>query len=60
MRALEIITGHVMYIPAYTYKFQLKTTLDTIPKQAKKLGFVSIWFSFCAALFLLNRYLQFT
>ena len=32
--------------------------LDTqIPDQAKKLGFVSIWFSFCAALFLLNRYL---
>ena len=30
--------------------------LDTIPAQAKKLGFVSIWFSFCAALFLLNRY----
>ena len=33
---------------------------DRIPPQAKKLGFVSIWFSFCAALFLLNRYLQFT
>ena len=28
MRALEIITGHVIYNPAYTYKFQLKTTLD--------------------------------
>ena len=27
MRALEIITGHVIYNPAYTYKFQLKTTL---------------------------------
>ena len=27
MRALEIITGHVMYYNlAYTYKFQLKTT----------------------------------
>ena len=26
MRALEIITGHVIYNPAYTYKFQLKTT----------------------------------
>ena len=22
----EIITGHVIYNPAYTYKFQLKTT----------------------------------
>ena len=28
MRALEFITGHVIYNPAYTYKFQLKTTLD--------------------------------
>ena len=26
MRALEIITGHVINSPAYTYKFQLKTT----------------------------------
>ena len=26
MRALEIIAGHVIYNPAYTYKFQLKTT----------------------------------
>ena len=26
MRALESITGHVIYNPAYTYKFQLKTT----------------------------------
>ena len=25
MRALEIITGHVINNPAYTYKFQLKT-----------------------------------
>ena len=29
MRALEFITGHVIYNPAYTYKFQLKTTPDT-------------------------------
>ena len=29
MRALEFITGHVIYNPAYTYKFQLKTTEDT-------------------------------
>ena len=27
MRALEFITGHVIYNSAYTYKFQLKTTL---------------------------------
>ena len=25
MRALKFITGHVIYNPAYTYKFQLKT-----------------------------------
>ena len=28
MRALEFITGHVIYNPAYTYKFQLKTTQE--------------------------------
>ena len=27
MRAHEFITGHVIYNPAYTYKFQLKTTI---------------------------------
>ena len=26
MSELEIITGHVIYNPTYTYKFQLKTT----------------------------------
>ena len=26
----EFITGHVIYNPAYTYKFQLKTTKDVI------------------------------
>ena len=26
----RIITGHVIYNPAYTYKFQLKTTLRAI------------------------------
>ena len=34
MRALEFITGHVIYNLAYTYKFQLKTTqvvIDTNP-----------------------------
>ena len=30
MRALEIITGHVIYNPTYTYKFQLKTTIDSV------------------------------
>ena len=28
MRALKFITGHVIYNPANTYKFQLKTTID--------------------------------
>ena len=27
MRAFKFITGHVIYNPAYTYKFQLKTTI---------------------------------
>ena len=30
MRALEFITGHVIYNPAYTYKYQLKTTQDKL------------------------------
>ena len=30
MRALEYKTGHVIYNPAYAYKFQLKTTLICI------------------------------
>ena len=34
MRALEFIIGHVKYNPAYTYKFQLKTTLVSLfPKK---------------------------
>ena len=33
MRALKFITGHVIYNPAYTYKFQLKTTLDWTPTE---------------------------
>ena len=28
MRTLKFITGHVIYNPAYTYKFQLKITLN--------------------------------
>ena len=35
MRALEFITGHVIYSPAYTYKFQLKTTTDHLPSPYK-------------------------
>ena len=30
MRALQFITGHVIHKPAYTYKFQLKTTHDKL------------------------------
>ena len=29
MRAPEFMTGHVIYNTAYTYKFQMKTTLNT-------------------------------
>ena len=36
MRALKFITGHVIYNPAYTYKFQLKTTIDIL--QSVKTG----------------------
>ena len=35
MRALKFITGHVIYNPAYTYKFQLKTTIDHLPSPYK-------------------------
>ena len=31
MRALKFRTGHVIYNPVYTYKFQLKTTKATFP-----------------------------
>ena len=34
MRVLEFITGHVIYNPAYTYKFQLKTILEYMGKVA--------------------------
>ena len=30
MRALKFLAGHVTYNPAYTYKFQLKTTKEII------------------------------
>ena len=31
MRTLEFKTGHVIFTLAYTYKFQLKTTMVTHP-----------------------------
>ena len=37
MGAIEFITGHVIYNPAYTYKFQLKTT-NAIIKDKKVYG----------------------
>ena len=37
MRALEFITGHVIYNQAYTYKFQLKTTKTIDVTAAEKL-----------------------
>ena len=40
MRAVEFITGHVIYNPAYTYKFQLKTTMKRT---------VLFWWSFAVA-----------
>ena len=41
MRALEFITGHVIYNPAYTYKFQLKTTIDGQRKFIKDVASVA-------------------
>ena len=38
MRALEFVTGHVIYNLAYTYKFQLKTTLILIVKLKNRFG----------------------
>ena len=35
MRALEFITGHVIYNSAYTYKFQLKTTLALLAQNSE-------------------------
>ena len=34
----QFITGHVMYNPAYTYKFQLKTTLDIMDDLLSNFG----------------------
>ena len=36
MRALKIITGHVIYNPAYNYKFQLKTALIAIELSGRR------------------------
>ena len=47
MRALKFITGHVIYNSAYTYKFQLKTTQDTLEMCSKEAEFKSILFSLC-------------
>ena len=42
MRALEIITGHLIYNPAYTYNFQLKTpkvlSIEPMAKTIDSLG----------------------
>ena len=32
----QIITGHVIYNPAYTYKFQLKTTIELLAEPPEK------------------------
>ena len=48
MRALKFITGHVIYNPAYTYKFQLKTTiywLYRLPYSHYEWNEMDIWFS---------------
>ena len=36
----EFITGHVIYNPAYTYKFQLKTTLESNNHSTEMASFV--------------------
>ena len=54
MRALEFITGHVIYNPAYTYKLQLKTTIESghqkkylaKPKLKYLLTFISLRYPF--------------
>ena len=42
MRALEFITGHVTYNPAYTYKFQLKTTQVPINLPLSYMGYGAV------------------
>ena len=41
----QFITGHVIYNPAYTYKFQLKTTKDKRGRQLE--SYKLAWASFC-------------
>ena len=45
IRALKIITGHVIYNPSYNYKFQLKTTqveMTSRQRREANLGIVLI------------------
>ena len=46
MRALEFITGHVIYKPAYTYKFQLKITEDGVDEMKEDLNASKIMYGF--------------
>ena len=39
MRALEFITGHVIYNRAYTYKLQLKTTMVQVALPEQPINF---------------------
>ena len=41
MRALEFITSHVFYNPAYIYEFQLKTTYHSL---FWKNEFLPVWY----------------
>ena len=48
MRALEFITGHVIYNPAYTYKFQLKTTQNSIERnKPSRMGYLYLIGNLC-------------
>ena len=39
----QIITGHVIYNPAYTYKFQLKTTKESLDRFCRVLWMEEIY-----------------
>ena len=43
MRALEFITSHVIYNPAYTYKFQLKTTHVQLSEKPTMVAFDTLY-----------------
>ena len=45
MRALQFITGHVIYNLAYTYKFQLKTTCIRLSQETAGLPNISLAFA---------------